>query len=135
MCFRPEKKGKSKALSGGFRLRDSEAEQRALQSLHIYCSNVDSYSSGPESNKQNLRDRTLDLAFFLRYKHKTSLTNLPSPTPSENLQHWSQGNGAAFVWSYWLSEFHLSPFANRFELRCEPKQLMLLYYKIYPCLS
>ena len=30
-------------------------------------------------------------------------------------------------------EFLLSEFANRFELRCEPKRLMLLYYKIWPC--
>ena len=37
-----------------------------------------------------------------------------------------------FVLNYWLSEFLLSAFANRFELRCEPKRLMLLYYKIYP---
>ena len=34
----------------------------------------------------------------------------------------------------WLREFPLSVFANRFELRCELKQLMLLYYKICPCL-
>ena len=32
--------------------------------------------------------------------------------------------------NYWLVEFPLSVFANRIELRCEPKQLMLLYYKI-----
>ena len=30
MCLRREKKGKSKVLSGGFFLRASEAEQRAL---------------------------------------------------------------------------------------------------------
>ena len=53
MCFRRKKKGKSKVLSGRFYLFDSEAEQRALQVLHIYCSNVNSYSSSPESNKQN----------------------------------------------------------------------------------
>ena len=73
MCFRREKKDKCKVLSGGFCLRDSEAEHRALQFLHIYCSVVNSYSSTPESNKQNLRDRTLDLPFFFRYKHITSL--------------------------------------------------------------
>ena len=27
----------------------------------------------------------------------------------------------------------MSVSANRFELRCEPKRLMLLYYKICPC--
>ena len=36
--------GKSKVLSGGFCLRDSEAERRELQFLHIYCSNVNSCS-------------------------------------------------------------------------------------------
>ena len=40
-----------------------------------------------------------------------------------------------FVLSYWLSEFLLSAFANHFELRCEPKQLMLCYYEICPSLS
>ena len=38
-----------------------------------------------------------------------------------------------FVLNYWLREFLLSAFASLFELRCEPKQLMLLYYKICPC--
>ena len=37
-----------------------------------------------------------------------------------------------FVLNYWLREFVLSEIANRFEFRCEPKQLMLLYDKIYP---
>ena len=35
-----------------------------------------------------------------------------------------------FILDYRLSEFLLYLFANRFELRCERKQLMLLYYKI-----
>ena len=30
--------GKSKVLAGGFCLGDSEAEQKVLQLLHIYCS-------------------------------------------------------------------------------------------------
>ena len=38
-----------------------------------------------------------------------------------------------FALNYWLGEFLLSAFANRFELSCEPKQLMLLYFKICPC--
>ena len=71
---RRKKKGKSKVLSRGFCLFDSEAEQRALQFLHIYCSNVNSYCSAPESNKQNLPDRTKDLPVFFRYRQlKTSL--------------------------------------------------------------
>ena len=40
---------------------------------------------------------------------------------------------ALLVLNYCLREFLLSAFANRFELRCESKQLMLLYYKISPC--
>ena len=40
---------------------------------------------------------------------------------------------ASFVFNFCLREFLLSAFANRFELRCEPKRLMLLYYKICPC--
>ena len=34
-----------------------------------------------------------------------------------------------FVLNYWLGEFLLSEIANHFELRCESKQLMLLYAK------
>ena len=37
--------------------------------------------------------------------------------------------------NYWLRKFPSSVFANCFELRCEPKQLMLLNYKIFPCCS
>ena len=133
MCFRRKTKGKSKVQCGGFFLRDSEVEQRALQFLHIYCSNVSSYSSAPESNRQNLPDITMDLAFLFRYKHLTSLKNVPSPAPSKSLPYWFQGNFAAvFVLNYWWREFLLSAFANRFELRCEPKRLMLLYHKICP---
>ena len=46
-------KGKSKVLYGGFCLRHSEEDQKTLQFLHIYCSNVNNYFSAPESNKQN----------------------------------------------------------------------------------
>ena len=59
MCLRRKKKGKSKVLCRGFCLRDSEAEQKALQFLHIYCSNVNSYSSAPELNRPNPPDITL----------------------------------------------------------------------------
>ena len=105
----------------------------ALQFSHIYCSNLRSHSSVPESNKQHARDRPLDLPFF-RYKHIPSLKNLPSPALYESLPSWFQGNFAAsFVLNFCLREFLLSAFANRFELRCEPKRLMLLYYKIFPC--
>ena len=133
MCLRRKKEGKSKALSRGLCLRDLEAEQSPLQFLHSYCSIVNSSSSAPRSIKQNPRGRTLDLPFFFCYKHLTSLKNLPSVTPSESFPYWFQGNFAAqFVLIYCLREFLLSAFVNRFELRCESKQLMLLYYKICP---
>ena len=61
MCLR-KKRGKSKVVSSGFCLHDSEAEERALPFLHIYCSIVNSYSSAPESNKQNPRDISKILA-------------------------------------------------------------------------
>ena len=77
---------------------------------------------------------TLDLPFFFHLKHLTSLKNLPSPAPNEISPYWFQGNFAAsFVLNFCLREFLLSAFANRFESRCEPKRLMLLYYKICPC--
>ena len=79
----------------------------------------------------------MDLSFFFRYKHVTSLKKVPSPVLRESLTYWFQGNFAAmFVLNYWLRvrEFLFSVFANGFELRFEPKRLMLLYYKICPCL-
>ena len=83
-----------------------------------------------EKNKQNPRDRTLDLPFFFRYKHVPSLKSLPLPAPNESLPYWFQRNFAAsFVLNFYLREFLLSACANRFELRCEPKRLILLYYK------
>ena len=122
--------GSVEAKSCGFCLIDSEAGKRAL------CSDVCSHSSAPESNKQNPRDRTLDLPFFFRLRHITSLKNLPSPAPNESSAYWFQGKFAAsFVLNFCLRECLLSAFANRFELRCELKQLMLLYYKICPCLG
>ena len=134
MCLERKKMGKSKVLSRGFCLFDPETEQRALQFLHIYCSDERSHSSAPESNKQNPRDRTLDLSIFFLYKYILSLKNLPSLEPNESSAYWSQGNFAAsFVFNFCLREFLSSAFANRFELRCEPKRLMLLYYKICPC--
>ena len=89
-----------------------------------------------ESSKQNPLDRTLDLPIFFRYKHIPSLKNRPSPAPNESLPYWFQGNFAAsFLLNFCLIEFLLSADANHFELMCEPKQLMLLYYKICPCFS
>ena len=85
---------------------DSEADQRAFQFLHICYSNVNSYSPAPESNKQNSPDRTTGLPFFFRLRHMTSLKNVPSPVPSENLPYWFQGSFVAmFVLNYMLREF------------------------------
>ena len=98
------------------------------------CKNCNALCSVSESNKQNPRDRTLDLPFFFCYEHIPSLKNLPSPAPNESLPYWFQGNFAAsFVFNFCLREFLLSALVNRFEVGCEPKRLMLLYYKICPC--
>ena len=94
MCLRRKKKGKSKVQSRIFYLRDSETEQRALRFLHINCSNASSYSSAPELNRPNPRDRTLDLPFFSRPKQVTSLKSLPLPAQSESLPYWLQGTFA-----------------------------------------
>ena len=96
--------------------------------------NCNALCSVSESRKQNPRDRTLDLPFFFWCKHMPSLKTLPSPAPNESSAYWFQGNFAAsFVFNFCLREFLLSALVNRFELRCEPKRLMLLYYKICPC--
>ena len=101
ICLRRKKKGKSRVLSGKFCARDLEAEQRVLQFLHIYCSNVNNYSSAPESKRQSPPGRTMGLPVFFRYQVITSLKNVPLPAPSENLPFWFQGNFAAiFVLNY-----------------------------------
>ena len=95
--------------------------------MHALCSVSESY-------KQNPGHRTLDLPFFLCYKHIPSLKNLPSPVPNESSPYWFQGNFAAsFVFNFCLREILLSALVNRFELRCEAKRMMLLYYEICPC--
>ena len=127
MCLRRKKKGRSKVLSGGLCLRYSEAEERALQWMHICCSIVDSYSSGPESNKQNPGDRALDLPFFFRYKNRTYLQSLPSPAPV-SLTGFRATFAAMFVFELLVERIPFGLIASN--LRREPKQLMLLYYKI-----
>ena len=76
-----------------------------------------------ESCRQNLLDRTLDLPFLLSSKRtKREFAVLVS------------GQLCGYICSELLLErISLSAFANRFELRCEQKQLMVLYYKICPC--
>ena len=138
MCLRRKKKDKSKVLPRGFCLFDSEAEQRALRLLHIYCSDVRSNSSAPESTEQNPRDRALGLPFFFRLKHirvSSSFSQKPpfARTNGEFAVLLQSNFAASFVLNYRLSEFLLSVFANCFELRWEPKRLMLLCYKICPC--
>ena len=99
------------------------------------CKNCNALCSASESRKQNLPDITLDLPFYSRLKRITSLKNLPFHP--HQVRVCTTGFGATFaavfVLNYWLKEFLLSAFVYRFELRCEPKQLMLLYYKMCPC--
>ena len=79
-------------------------------------------------------NRALDSSLFLHRKHITSLNNLPSPVPSKSLHYlFNSGHFCGRVClNSWLRELLLSAFANSFKLRCELKQPMLLYYKIYP---
>ena len=70
----------------------------------------------------------MDVSFFFCYNDITSFKNVHSPAPSESLPYGFQGSFAAmFVLNFWLREVLLSVFANRFELRSEPKQQMLLH--------
>ena len=62
----------------------------------------------------------MDLPFFFRNKDITSLKNVRCPAPSESLPYFFQDKFAAlFVLSYWLREFLLSAFANRYEVTCD----------------
>ena len=68
--------------------------------------NCNALCSVSGSNKQNPRDRTLDLPIFFRYKHIHSPKNLPSPAPNESLPHRFQGIFAAsFVLNFCFREF------------------------------
>ena len=88
----------------------------------------------PQLLSQIDKIRQTELWIYPPHKDMTSLKKVPSPALSKSLPYWFLGNFAAmFVLNYWLREFPLSAIANRFEWRCEPKQLMLLYYKICPC--
>ena len=69
--------GESKVLSRGFCIIGSGAISEDYSAFH----------SASESNKQNPRDRTLDLPFFFRYKHTTSLENQFSPAQGETLPY------------------------------------------------
>ena len=133
MCLRRKKKGNSECLADFVYVIQKSSRGNYDSCAYSYCSNVNRYSSAPESNRPNLPDRTSDFPFFFRLKHITSLKSLPLPAPSESLPYWFQGNSAAvFVLVYCLREFLLSALANSFELNCEPKRLMLLHYKICP---
>ena len=108
--------------------------QKPSRGHYNFCISIAQMHAAPESNNQNPRDRILDLPFFFHNKHIPSLKNLPSPAPNESSAYWFQGNFAAsFVLNFCSREFLLSAFVNRFELRCEPKRLMLLNYEICPC--
>ena len=68
----------------------------------------------------------LDSHFLFRYKHITFLKNQLSLAQGESLPYLFLGNFCGCVCSiYWLREFLLSAVANRFELRCQLKQLLL----------
>ena len=111
-----------------------ELRSNCLHLSHRYARIVMPSARLLKSRKQNPRGRTLDLPCFFCLKHIIFLRNLPSPALSASLHFWFGANFVTvFVLNYWLREFLLSAFANRIELRCEPKQLMLSCYKICPC--
>ena len=92
------------------------------------------YSSAPEWNRQNPPDRTMDLPFFFRYKQITSLKKGPFARTNREFAMLVSGQlCSCCCFELLVERISLSAFANRFELRCEPKELMLLYYKICPC--
>ena len=65
MCSIRKKNGKANFSLADFFLRDSEAEQRALQFLHFYCSIVSSASIVlyQYQNKVNFQKRGSGIAF------------------------------------------------------------------------
>ena len=96
--------------------------------------NYNALRSSSKSKKQNLWGRIWDLPIFFRYKPRTSLKNHRLAAQSESLPYSFRATFAAeFVLIYRLRESPLSAIPNRLELRCQVKQLLLLYYKICLC--
>ena len=96
--------------------------------------NYNAFHSASESSEQTPRDRMLDLPFCFRYKHKMFLINHLSLAQGESLADSFRANfwGCA-CFDLLVEEFPLSAVADRFELRCQLKQLLLLNYKMCPC--
>ena len=91
------------------------------------------FCSAFESNEQNLQDRALNLPFFFRYEHITSLKNHLSLAQGKSLSYLFGATFAAvFVLIYRLREFPLSAVVNNFESSSQLKQALPLYYKICP---
>ena len=74
--------------------------------------------------------RTLDLPFFFRDKHITSLKSHRSLAPGESFPYWFGATfRAMFVLIHWLREFPLSAVANRFELGTSIKATVAIVLK------
>ena len=97
MPLRRKEKNKPKILSPGF-VYLIQKLSRVHTILAFYCSNVNSYSSAPESNRPNPLDRTMDLPFFFRYKHVTTLKHVTSPISNESLHYWFRGKFCGYVY-------------------------------------
>ena len=86
------------------------------------------------SQNPRVQDRTLNLPSFFRYKH---IALLKTTFRLDKVRVFATGFEATFtalfVFIYWLREIPLSAVTNLSELRYQLKQLLLLYYKIWPC--
>ena len=77
------------------------------------------YHTAPGSNKQSPRHRTLDLPFFIHYKHMTSpKTTFPMHKARVCPTSFGANFAEMFVLIYRLGEFPFSVIANRFESYC-----------------
>ena len=90
--------------------------------------NYNAFSSASESNKRNPRDRTFNLPSSFCFKYITSLKNHLSLAQGESLPYRFQGKFFGHV-----CELPLPAVANRIEMRCQLRQLLLLYFKICLC--
>ena len=97
--------------------------------------NLNLCHTAPESNKQNPRDGTINLPSFFQYKHITLETIFRLYTARVCPTGFEATSAVMFALIHLLREFPLSVIANRFEFKCQLKQLLLLYYKIFSCYS
>ena len=95
--------------------------------------NYSAFCWASEVNKRIPRSGTLDLPFFFRYKHITALKNDLSLLKARVCPVVLGQLLQPVCFDLLVERVSFVAIANRFEVRCQLKQLLLLYQKVCPC--